>query len=247
MKKLIIFDLDGTIAESKSAVDKEMAKLLNELMLAFKVSIISGASIYQFKKQVLSKLKKDKRLMNLYILPTCGTSFYEYSENWKKLYSEDLSEKEKNLIFKSLKNATKELNEGIDKIYGEQIEDRGSQITYSALGQKAPLKKKEAFDPDFKRRQKVKSKLKKLIPQFSVNLGGMTSIDITKKGIDKEYGIRKLNKKLKIPLNEMLFIGDAIFPGGNDYPAVKAGVDTIKTKDPLETKHLIQALLACVD
>ena len=32
MKKLIIFDLDGTLAKSKSPIDKEMSDLLKELV-----------------------------------------------------------------------------------------------------------------------------------------------------------------------------------------------------------------------
>ncbi len=107
----------------------------------------------------------------------------------------------------------------LKKLWGEEIEDRGSQITFSALGQQAPNKEKEKWDPDFTKRKKIKVFLDNLIPEFSVRLGGETSIDITKPGIDKAYGIKKLRDTLGIAIHEMIFIGDALFPGGNDYPA----------------------------
>ena len=43
MKRLIVFDLDGTLAPSKSSLDAEMAALLNKLLGFIKVAVISGA------------------------------------------------------------------------------------------------------------------------------------------------------------------------------------------------------------
>src|SRR5262249_1574750 len=177
------------------------------------------------------------RMNNLYILPTTGTKFYRYDEGWKKAYSDDLSDEQKAKITDSLHKSVAAAGFTIEKTWGEQIEDRGSQITFSALGQQAPLEVKEKWDPDFSKRQKIKKFLDPMVPNFSVRLGGTTSIDITKPGIDKAYGIRKLRDILGIALEEMIFVGDALFPGGNDYPAEQAGVDSIRVRDPLETQR----------
>ena len=126
------------------------------------------------------------------------------------------------------------------------IEDRGSQITFSALGQQAPLEEKKKWDPDFAKRTKIKAILDTLVPEFSVRMGGATSIDITKPGIDKAYGIRKLRDILGISINEMIFIGDALFPGGNDHPARETGVVCIQVRDPNETKRVCEGILACM-
>jgi len=134
-----------------------------------------------------------------------------------------------------------------EKVWGEPIEDRGSQITFSALGQQAPLAEKKKWDPDFTKRKKIKGILENLIPEFSVHLGGTTSVDVTKPGVDKAYGIRKLRDVLGIKIEEMIFIGDALFPGGNDYPAKEAGVVSIQVRDPNETKRVIEAITACLD
>jgi len=134
----------------------------------------------------------------------------------------------------------------VEKVWGEVIEDRGSQITFSALGQQAPLEEKKKWDPDFTKRKKLTAVLDTLVPEFSVHMGGATSVDVTKHGIDKGYGIRKLRDILHIPIEEMIFIGDAVFPGGNDYPAKEAGALSIAIKDPHETKRVIEAIAACL-
>lgn len=247
MKKLIVFDLDGTLAASKTPLDAEMAKLLGGLLGIAKVAVISGGSWKQFETQLVTNLPTDGRLNNLSLLPTCGTKFYKYSSGWDLLYSEDFTEAEKGKIIGALKQVIAASKMEAAKTWGEQIEDRGSQITFSALGQQAPVKAKQDWDPDFARRKKMKAQLDKLIPEFSVRLGGMTSVDVTKPGIDKAYGIRKLRDILGISINEMLFVGDAVFPGGNDYPAKQAGVVSIRVRDPEETKRVIETVIACLD
>jgi phosphomannomutase len=246
MKKLVVFDLDGTLAPSKSAIDDEMAGLLGKLLNAVKVAIISGGDWPQFEKQVLSHLGKAANLGNLSILPTCGTKFYRYTTEWDQVYAENFSPEQQEKIIASLKKAIEESGQKAEKVWGETIEDRGSQITYSALGQQAPLEAKTKWDPDFAKRKKIKAILDPLLGNFSVRLGGSTSVDITKPGIDKAYGIGKLRDILGITIGEMIFAGDAIFPGGNDYPAQQAGVDSIRVRDPDETKRVIETIIACL-
>ena len=246
MKKLIVFDLDGTLAESKSALDAEMASHLQNLMSVVKVAVISGGNWPQFEQQLLLNLPADAPLQNLSLLPTCGTKFYQYGSEWKPLYSEDFTSAEKEKIVHSLEKMIVLSNFKIEQIWGEQIEDRGSQITFSALGQKAPLEAKRIWDPDFAKRKAMQAVLETLIPEFSVHLGGTTSVDITKPGIDKAYGIRKQRDTLGITIEEMIFIGDALFPGGNDYPAKEAGALSIQVRDPNETKRVIEAIIACL-
>lgn len=245
--KLIVFDLDGTLAESKSPLDAVMAARLHDLLNIVKVAVISGGDWPQFEKQLLSNLPQDQRLMNLSILPTCGTKFFQYAGEWKKIYSEDFTAAEKKKIVSSLEKAVGAAGFKVERVWGEVIEDRGSQITFSALGQQAPLAEKDKWDPDFAKRKKIKSILDTFIPEFSVRLGGTTSVDVTKHGIDKAYGIRKLRDFLGISLKEMVFIGDALFPGGNDYPAIEAGVVAIEVRGPNETKLVVETIIACLD
>ncbi len=247
MKKLIVFDLDGTLAESKAAIDEEMSVRLAALLTVAKVAVISGGDWPQFEKQVLAHLPKGKNLQNLSILPTCGAKFYQYKSAWKQLYAENFTDRQKEKIISSLNEAVEASGYKAKKTWGDTIEDRGSQITYSGLGQHAPIDEKKKWDPDFAKRDKIKKRLDKLIPGFAVNLGGTTSVDITKKGVDKKYGMFKLRDVLDIAISEMIFIGDAIFPGGNDYPAKQSGAFSVCVKGPDETKRVIEGIIGCLD
>src|ERR1035441_10285233 len=78
---------------------------------------------------------------------------------------------------------------------GGYHQDRGSQITFSALGQQAPLEEKKKWDPDFAKRKKIKAILDKLIPEFSVRMGGATSVDITKTGEARSHFRRWVSRR----------------------------------------------------
>src|SRR5580704_14761314 len=189
MKRLIVFDLDGTLAQSKAALDDEMATLFGRLLGVIKVAIISGGDFPQFQKQVIDRLPSSSDVGNLSILPTSGTKFFEYDGQWRKLYSDDLSDDQKKKIEDALESAVAQTGFQPKETWGERIEDRGTQITYSALGQEAPLEAKEKWDPDFAKRKAIQAILDKTLPDFSVRLGGTTSIDVTRPGVDKAYGI----------------------------------------------------------
>ena len=195
MKKLIVFDLDGTLAESKSSLDAEMSRLLGDLLGIVKVAVISGGDWPQFEKQVLSHLPHDESLVSLSPASDVRNQFFRYARDWKKIYSEDFTADEKQKIVSSLQKAVEQAGFKPPKVWGEVIEDRGSQITFSALGQQAPLEEKTKWDPDYAKRKKIKAIVDTLIPEFSVRMGGATSIDVTKPGIDKAYGIHKLQRR----------------------------------------------------
>ena len=166
-------------------------------------------------------LPHDERLRRLSLLPTCGTKFYRFDRAWKKIYSEDFAVDEKKKIIGALDSAVQQAGFKAEKHWGDLIEDRDSQITFSALGQAAPLGEKEKWDPDFAKRKAIEAILAPLIPAFSIHLDGSTSIDVTRQGIDKAYGVKKLHETLGIPIADMIFVGDALFPGGNAIPRSK--------------------------
>lgn len=245
-KELIIFDLDGTLTASKSNLKPDMAQLLEKLLEKKKVAVIGGGSYKQFRNQFVDYLNiREGLLSNLFLFPTCSTAFYRYKDGeWKKIYEEALSKEEKEKIFNAFEKTFSELNyKHPEKTYGKIIEDRISQITFSALGQKAPLEEKQKWDPNAEKRKRIKSVLEKYIPEFEIRIGGTTSIDVTKKGIDKAYGIRQIEKHLGIPKNKMLFIGDALFPGGNDWPVKETGVECIAIKGVEECKKVIKKII----
>jgi len=251
-KKVIAFDLDGTLAESKSPLPDRMSELLNDLLGIYHVCVISGGKFAQFEKQLLSNLQADsEKLKHLHLMPTCGTRYFKFENGkWHKVYAEDFTEAQKKKITDALNKGFDDLGYREKKVWGEMIEDRDSQITFSALGQDIVdelgaegVRLKEAWDPDDAKKQELRDYIAQLIPEFEVRVGGVTSIDVTKLGIDKAYGMSKLTEILDIKKEEILFIGDRIRPGGNDYPVKLMGVDSIEISHWRETAIAVQAII----
>jgi HAD superfamily hydrolase (TIGR01484 family) len=247
MKSLIIFDLDGTLAPSKSPMEAETTRLFAALLEHCRVAVMSGGAWPQFEKQLLTSLPAGARLDQLSLLPTSGTRFLAYDNgDWKQLYAEDFPPDERRKIIETLQTVFEASGFASEQHWGDRIEDRGSQITLSALGQAAPLEVKAKWDPDFQKRRALKAKLEPLLPECAIGMGGASSLDITRPGVDKAYGVQKLKEVLKIDIADMMFVGDALFEGGNDYPARRTGVDCIQVAGPSETRKVIETLLACL-
>jgi phosphomannomutase len=254
--KLVIFDLDGTLSESKISIDAEMADLICQLIKQKPVAVISGASFSQFEKQFLSHLLCPPE--NLFVLPATGSAFFEYKNKkgakatnvgkWQAVYEKSLSDAQKILIRTAFESIFKKFSDFFPrKIYGEQLEDIGLGMTFSALGQEAPLSEKISWDPDHTKRAVIVDELRPLLPGVAMTIGGTTSINITASGADKEHAIASLAEYFSIPQNrlkeDILYIGDSLFPEGNDYGAIKAGVATQKVAGPADTKKIIRGIL----
>ncbi|OMP85178.1 Phosphomannomutase 2 [Diplodia seriata] len=247
MVSLVAFDLDGTLAESKQPLQDSMGTALSSLLSVAHVAIISGGDWAQFEAQVASRLPPSADLSKLWLLPTTGTKLYTYSGSaWRSVYAELFSDAQRAAIVAAFEQSLAATGFAPQQTWGARIEDRGSQITFSALGQRAPVRAKEAWDPDFAKRRVIQRDLRERLPGLSINMGGATSIDVTREGVDKAYGLKKLRDASGVPLERMMFIGDAIFPGGNDYPAKELGLETVRVKDPDGTLAAIAAIVACL-
>ena len=246
-RRVIAFDLDGTLAESKSPITEEMADLLRRLLATFQVCVISGGRFEQFEEQLLNHLDADAgTLTALHIMPTCGTRYLRFdgaAKVWEQVYAEDLMTEQRAAIVAALNQGADALGYRAAKLWGAQIEDRGSQVTFSALGQDAPVASKSAWDPDGSKKRKLRDDVANLIPEFEVRVGGSTSIDVTRPGIDKAYGIAKLLDVLALTKKDVIFVGDRLGSDGNDHPVKAMGVDCLAVSRWQDTALVIQTIL----
>ena len=244
-KKAICFDLDGTLAPSKQKIDREMAKLINRLLEKYYVAVITWWWRERFKLQFFDRITNDEDLLSKFIpCPNCGARMYKFMDwYWNKLYSIEIPENDKQIILTWMNKVLDALNLRPEKTWWDLIEDRWSQITFSALGQEAPLEAKIVRDPNFEKRKVIQAELEKRIPKFSINSWWSTSIDITMKWVDKAFWVKKLMENFPFELDDVLFIWDAVFPGWNDYPPFTIGVDSIKTDGVEHTKKIIRGLI----
>ncbi|MBK0421562.1 HAD-IIB family hydrolase [Leucobacter sp. CSA2] len=246
---LVAFDLDDTLAPSKSAVEPRMLEVFGRLLDRTTVAVISGGNFEQFQTQLLERLERagvaEASLARLHLLPTCGTRYEQRVDGgWSTLYKEDLSPEERDAAFVALREEAERLGLWESETWGEILEDRGSQVTFSALGQRAPVAAKQAWDPDGSRKNALRAAVAARLPELEVRSGGSTSVDITRRGIDKAYGMRKLEAQTGIPLAEMLFVGDRLDPDGNDFPVKALGVPCHAVADWEDTADFLEGLLA---
>jgi len=245
--KLMVFDLDGTLAESKERMSAEMGMLVSDLLKKMPVAIMSGASMQQFEKQFLPALPREARLERLYIFPTNAAQCFMYrGSKWDLPYDNSFNEAEREVIRQALKECIDQSKFKLpEKLWGEQIEDRGAQISFSALGQQAPVEEKEKWHTyhEVERKALYQALVKKL-PGLSIAEGGLTTIDITRKGVNKAFGVRKLPGLTGISIPEMLYVGDALTEGGNDNVVIETGIKTHEVFGPGETAKLIEDTLS---
>lgn len=250
MKKLLAFDLDDTLAITKSPISDEMAEILGKVLEEFEICIISGGRYEQFKTQVVDRLHIEPHKLNrLHLMPTCGTRYYRYNEldkEWQIQYAEDLSEEQKKLVIDVLEKSAKELGYWEENPAGDIIEDRGSQITFSALGQKATPEDKYSWDPEGIKKASLRDLAAQSLPGLEVRAGGSTSIDVTREGIDKAYGMQKLIDAIDISKDDILFFGDNLQEGGNDYPVKAFGIDSLDVEGWEDTARQLKAILEVV-
>ncbi|WP_251446033.1 MULTISPECIES: HAD-IIB family hydrolase [unclassified Microbacterium] len=243
--RLVAFDLDDTLAASKSPIEPRIAALLLALAERVEVAIISGGNEEQFRTQVVSRLGADvSALQRIHLLPTCGTRYLAHDgSGFSLVYARDLSPAQKDAALAALEEEAQRLGLWESETWGPILEDRGSQITFSALGQKAPHDAKKAWDPDGSRRAALRDAVAPRVPDLEVRSGGSTSIDITRAGIDKAYGMTELAERTGIPFAEMLFYGDRLDEGGNDYPVKTLGVPCVAVDGWQDTADKLDALL----
>ena len=250
MKKVLAFDLDDTLAVTKSPISDRMAEILGRLLKEFDVCVISGARFEQFQLQIIEQADfSPMQLRRLHLMPTCGTRYYRFNEvhkGWELQYAEDLTADEKTKIAAALESAAKELGYWEENPAGDIIEDRQSQITFSALGQQAKSEDKYAWDADGVKKATLRDRVAKELPEFEVRAGGTTSIDITKPGIDKAYGMQKLIDLLDISREDILYFGDSLREGGNDYPVKAMGIDSLEVSEWEDTAARLETILAVI-
>lgn len=246
--KLMAFDLDGTLAESKQRMSADMGELLSGLLKRMPVAVMSGAAFKQFETQFLPALPDDAKLERLYLFPTSAAQCYAYvNGGWQPKYDHSFTKVEREVILQALAQCMEETHFSKEpaQVWGERIEDRGAQISFSALGQQAPLEEKEKWKAahDSERKELYAALVKKL-PGLSIRMGGLTSIDITRQGINKAYGVRQLVGLTGISVPEMLYVGDALQEGGNDAVVKETNIKTHEVLGPRETAALIEEILA---
>ena len=251
MKKVLAFDIDQTLNVAKTPITDDIANLLTQCLNHFEVCPISGQKFDQFLIQIVDRLPHptSKQLSHLHLFVAQGTQYYRYNiekKNWAQIYNYPLTDEQVAKITATIEQSARELGYWEeDKLApgDEIIENRGSMVAFSALGQKAGVKEKYAWDPDCKKREAICARCRELAPEFDYEIGGTTSINSFTPGTNKTFGMKHLLEELKVQKRDILYFGDMTQPGGNDYPVVQMGIDTITVRNHEDTAYALRGIL----
>ena len=251
MKKVLAFDIDQTLNIAKTPINDEIAELLVKCLTHFEICPISGQKFDQFMVQIVNRLPNPtpELLNHLHLFVAQGTQYYRFDlskKDWIQVYNYPLTDEQVAKITNTIETSAKELGFWEeDKLQpgDEIIENRLSQVTFSALGQKAGTDEKYAWDPDCKKREAICARAKELAPEFEYEIGGTTSINAITPGMNKVFGMTHLLEELNVKKEDILYFGDMTQPGGNDYPVVQMGIDTITVRNHEDTAYALKGIL----
>lgn len=243
--RAVLFDLDDTLAESFQAPLPPMIEKLGLLLEHLPVAIISAATFQRIDRCVIQPLASTERFDGLTIFPNSAAECFIWQDGWTLAYDFELTAEERARIERAILESVEEtgVQEGQTK-YMPRILDRRVQMAYAAIGLEASEEEKASWDPDQKKRRRLQKALEQRLPGFAILIGGKTSIDITRQGVDKSYGVRWLAERLACEPKDMLYIADALYEGGNDAVVIPTGIVTKQVTGPAETEVLIDELLA---
>ncbi len=242
--KAVIFDLDETLAVSFQSPSAEMLARLSALQKLVPVAIMTGAGLDRIKRDVIAHLPEQPT--NLMLFPNSSSQCYRFEDSeWKEVYSHVLTVEERDEIKSVLIRALTEHDDlKNNTVYGEQIIDREAQIAFTPVGTSAPTEVKATWDPLAEKRLRIARSLRDTLGHFDILIGGASTIDITRKDTNKAYGVRWYAEHLQTAPETMLYVGDALYQGGNDEVVILTGIQTRAVANPTETPAVIDEILA---
>lgn len=220
--------MDQTIAPARQPILPEMYELLNAL--PHDIVIVSG--------QEVAKIGWQSNNLPSYTLGQNGNHATDVQNN--ELWNIPLDEAHRAEIMQHIQAIIDALDHDLNYDW-TPIEDRGSQITFSPIGNTAPVELKMAYDPDRKKREALIAKVPFVSDELVVKIGGSTSLDYIHKDRHKGANVQKLIDLLGWNKDECVYFGDGLYPGGNDE-AVIGVIDTVAVDDHMDTYRKLREM-----
>lgn len=234
MKKLICFDLDGTLTQHRSKLEEENKILLDELKEKYKIIMVGAGGAERIYAQ-----------MNGYPIDIIGNYGMQESRmigGEFTIIREEKATPNKEYFSKTVEYLRKKY--GYTTYQGESVEFHATgMVTFPLLGTKADIKDKIAFDPTREKRRVLYDEILSLFPDYSVYIGGSSSFDFTQKQYNKYDAIMRYAKENGYKKEEILYVGDDFGDGGGDSHVRIYGLDFVEITDYTKTRNALEFLL----
>jgi HAD superfamily hydrolase (TIGR01484 family) len=226
--KHLFFDMDQTVAPARQPILPEMYELLDSL--PHDIIIVSG--------QEVPKIAWQSNGLPAYTLGQNGNHATDVSD--VELWNIPLDEAHRREIMAHIEAIVEILDHELNHQW-TPIEDRGAQITFSPIGNTAPIEVKQTYDPDRKKREELMARVPFQSDELVVKIGGSTSLDYIHKDRHKGTNVQKLIDLMGWNKDECIYFGDGLYPGGNDE-AVIGVIETVPVDDHLDTYRKLREL-----
>jgi|GEM_PF-178925 len=245
--KALVFDMDDTLADSFTPPSDEILAKLVKLSERLPVAIMSGAAFERMERDILKRIPKEPIDAQFYVFSDSAAQCHVWRRHeWQEAYTFPLSPQEREHIQRALKDTITESGVYDGEEDTSRILDRETSVAFTALGKGASQDEKRAWDPTGGKRHALIARLREKLPEYEILIGGKTTIDVTRLGITKAYGVEWLAKELGLEAKDMLFIGDGFYPGGNDAAVIPTGIRTKEISSPAETERVIDGFLELI-
>ena len=234
MKKLLCFDLDGTLTQHRSSLEKENRNLLDELSKKYKIIMVGAGNAPRIYEQ-MGEYPID-------IIANYGMQESKMIDGKFTIIREEKSNPDKAYFIEKIAYLRQKY--GYTDFKGETVEFHSTgMVTFPLLGTKAEIKDKIAFDPTREKRKVLYPEVLELFPDYTVYIGGSSSFDFTAKRYNKYDAIMTYAKANGYTKDEILYIGDDFGDGGGDSHIRLGGMDYIEITDYRKTAEALAFLL----
>jgi hypothetical protein len=228
--KHLFFDMDMTIAPSRQPILPEMFELLQNTTQD--IIIVSGQSV--------DKIKWQSNNLSAIVLGQNGNHAVDITGN--ELWNIPLEPHHRDQILDHISEVMEILDHEVNHDWNP-IEDRGAQITFSPIGNTAPVDVKKTYDPNRSKRESLLAQIPFASEDLIVKIGGSTSLDYLHKDRHKGTNVQKLIDWMGWDKSDCIYYGDGLYPGGNDE-AVIGVIETVLVADHIDCYTKLVNLLS---
>ena len=222
MKRLICFDLDGTLTPHRTPLGEKNKAVLDKLSKKYKLLMVGAGNT----KRIFTQ-------MNGYPIDIIGNYGKEESrviDGELTIIRQEKSTPDKEFFIKNIEYLRQKY--GYTEFKGETVEFHDSgMVTFPLLGTKADIADKIAFDPTREKRHVLYPEVLEIFKDYSVYVGGSSSFDFAEKEYNKYDAIMKYANEHGYTKDEILYVGDDFGNGGGDSHVRIYGMDYIEIAD----------------
>ena len=212
MKRIFMFDIDGTLTPPRLPMTEEMVEMFKGFCERNRVILVTGSDMSKIVEQVPKKIRD--LVEGIY---TCSGNAYTVGD--EIVYENEFTPPEELIaLLEDWKNYSH-----YPVKTGRHLEHRDGMLNYSTVGRNCTQQQREDYecwDLENGERKILRERILHMFPSLDCAIGGQISIDIYPQGLDKSQSYFRV--KGNNPDHAIIFCGDRLMPGGNDYPFFKA-------------------------